>query len=190
MSPTGHRVFRLRRRRPQLPRPVRAAGRRGPPDFADPLPQFLVHNAAAGYWGIATGAMAPCQVICAYDASFARACSMPSARSSSTGRPRCSSPTTASTCNRCSPSGRFPTWPVSAGAGAAAHGTLAGADHRRPGHGKRRAAGRCRAGKPAHRHPGPACRLPLLRKLALGEGRGHRPDHLPPMQLGVAIQPC
>ncbi len=29
-----------------------------------------VHNAAAGYWGIATGAMAPCQVICAHDASF------------------------------------------------------------------------------------------------------------------------
>jgi hypothetical protein len=29
-----------------------------------------VHNAAAGYWGIATGAMAPCQVLCAYDASF------------------------------------------------------------------------------------------------------------------------
>lgn len=30
-----------------------------------------VHNAAAGYWGIATGAMTPCQVLCAYDASFA-----------------------------------------------------------------------------------------------------------------------
>lgn len=29
-----------------------------------------VHNAAAGYWGIATHAMAPCQVICAFDASF------------------------------------------------------------------------------------------------------------------------
>lgn len=29
-----------------------------------------VHNAAAGYWGIATGAMAPCQVICAYDGSL------------------------------------------------------------------------------------------------------------------------
>jgi hypothetical protein len=29
-----------------------------------------VHNAAAGYWGIATGAMAPCQVICAFDAGF------------------------------------------------------------------------------------------------------------------------
>ena len=29
-----------------------------------------VHNAGAGYWGIATGSMAPCQVICAYDASF------------------------------------------------------------------------------------------------------------------------
>jgi hypothetical protein len=30
-----------------------------------------VHNAAAGYWGIATGAMAPSQVLCGYDASFA-----------------------------------------------------------------------------------------------------------------------
>lgn len=29
-----------------------------------------VHNTAAGYWGIATGAMAPSQVLCAYDASF------------------------------------------------------------------------------------------------------------------------
>ncbi len=29
-----------------------------------------VHNAAAGYWGIATRSMAPCQVICAFDASF------------------------------------------------------------------------------------------------------------------------
>lgn len=29
-----------------------------------------VHNAAAGYWGIATRSMAPCQVICAHDASF------------------------------------------------------------------------------------------------------------------------
>jgi hypothetical protein len=29
-----------------------------------------VHNAAAGYWGIATKAMAPCQVISAYDACF------------------------------------------------------------------------------------------------------------------------
>lgn len=29
-----------------------------------------VHNAAAGYWGIATGATAPCQVIAGFDASF------------------------------------------------------------------------------------------------------------------------
>ena len=29
-----------------------------------------VHNAAAGYWGIATRSMAPCQVIGAFDASF------------------------------------------------------------------------------------------------------------------------
>ncbi len=30
-----------------------------------------VHNTAAGYWGIATGATGPCQVLAAYDASFA-----------------------------------------------------------------------------------------------------------------------
>lgn len=30
-----------------------------------------VHNAAAGYWGIATGAMSESNVLCAYDASFA-----------------------------------------------------------------------------------------------------------------------
>lgn len=30
-----------------------------------------VHNAAAGYWSIATGAMAPSSVLCAYDASLA-----------------------------------------------------------------------------------------------------------------------
>jgi hypothetical protein len=30
-----------------------------------------VHNAAAGYWGIATGATAACNALCAYDASFA-----------------------------------------------------------------------------------------------------------------------
>ncbi len=29
-----------------------------------------VHNAASGYWGIATGAMAPSAVLCAHDASF------------------------------------------------------------------------------------------------------------------------
>lgn len=29
-----------------------------------------VHNAAAGYWGIATRSMAPCQVCCAFDGSF------------------------------------------------------------------------------------------------------------------------
>tara|TARA_R110002050_G_scaffold1244_4_gene8652 strand:- start:84434 stop:85243 length:810 start_codon:yes stop_codon:yes gene_type:complete len=29
-----------------------------------------VHNAAAGYWSIATGAMTPSSVLCAYDASF------------------------------------------------------------------------------------------------------------------------
>jgi len=32
-----------------------------------------VHNAAAGYWSIATGATAPAAVLCAYDGSFAAA---------------------------------------------------------------------------------------------------------------------
>ena len=37
----------------------------------------------------------------------------------------------------------------------------------------------------------PALRaLPLLHKLALGEGGVICLDYLPPMQLGVAIQPC
>ncbi len=30
-----------------------------------------VHNAASGYWGIATGSMAPSSVLCAFDGSFA-----------------------------------------------------------------------------------------------------------------------
>jgi hypothetical protein len=30
-----------------------------------------VHNAAAGYWSIASGAHGPCQVLCGFDASFA-----------------------------------------------------------------------------------------------------------------------
>jgi hypothetical protein len=32
-----------------------------------------VHNAPAGYWGIATKSMAPCQVLCAFDGSFGAA---------------------------------------------------------------------------------------------------------------------
>lgn len=46
-----------------------------------------VHNTAAGYWGIATGAMAPCQVLCAYDASFAAGLLEALAQVAVTGQP-------------------------------------------------------------------------------------------------------
>ena len=46
-----------------------------------------VHNAAAGYWGIATKAMAPCQVICAYDASFGAGLLEAAAQCVAGGRP-------------------------------------------------------------------------------------------------------
>lgn len=46
-----------------------------------------VHNAAAGYWGIATGAMAPCQVLCAYDASFAAGLLEAAVQVRTTGQP-------------------------------------------------------------------------------------------------------
>ncbi len=46
-----------------------------------------VHNTAAGYWGIATGAMAPCQVLCAYDASFAAGVLDALAQVTASGRP-------------------------------------------------------------------------------------------------------
>ena len=46
-----------------------------------------VHNTAAGYWGIATGAMAPCQVLCAYDASFAAGLLEALVQVATTGKP-------------------------------------------------------------------------------------------------------
>lgn len=46
-----------------------------------------VHNAASGYWSIAVGAMAPSQVLCAHDASFAAGLIESLVRISIEGRP-------------------------------------------------------------------------------------------------------
>jgi hypothetical protein len=43
----------------------------GEPDVSPTQFHNSVHNAAAGYWGIASGAMTPATVLCAYDGSFA-----------------------------------------------------------------------------------------------------------------------
>lgn len=56
-------------RRPQRPHAVRTAGQRRWADLAHAL-HNLVHNAASGYWSIATGATPAAQVLGAYDASF------------------------------------------------------------------------------------------------------------------------
>ena len=64
-------VLVLRRRRRQLPR---ASARRWRPTTGQLSPTRFhnsVHNAPAGYWGIATGAMAAVDGLCAFDASFA-----------------------------------------------------------------------------------------------------------------------
>jgi hypothetical protein len=68
-----------------------------------------VHNAAAGYWGIATKAMAPCQVICAYDASFGAGLLDALGQVVIDRKSPCSSPTTASTRSRCTASATCPT---------------------------------------------------------------------------------
>lgn len=46
-----------------------------------------VHNAAAGYWGIASRSMEPCQVLCAYDASFGAGLLEALAQAATTQRP-------------------------------------------------------------------------------------------------------
>jgi hypothetical protein len=149
-----------------------------------------VHNAAAGYWGIATKAMAPCQVICAYDASFgaglldalaqvvvdqqptlliAYDSEYPEPLHSKRETPDCagvalllSPQKTANSLARIT---------VSPGTGAAAR--LAAPELER-----------LRTTIPALRS------LPLLQKLAGGEGGSVGLDYLPPIQLSVAVEPC
>ena len=149
-----------------------------------------VHNAAAGYWGIATGSMAPCQVLCAFDASFgaglldtlgqvvvdqqptlliAYDSEYPEPLHSKRGIPDC-----AGVALLLTPAGsrrslaRITVTPTTEPAQALAD-----------------------AGLENLRQAIPAMRsLLLLAKLARGESGQVIIDYLPPMQLNVAVEPC
>ena len=149
-----------------------------------------VHNAAAGYWGIATGAMAPCQVICAYDASFG------AGLLDALGQVVVDRQTTLLIAYDSEyPEPLFATRPVPDCAGIG----LVLAPDRTPRSlaqitvtpSTANAEPLANAALENLRTAIPARRaLPLLRQLALGEGGEICLDYLPPMQLNIAIQPC
>jgi hypothetical protein len=149
-----------------------------------------VHNAAAGYWGIATGAMAPCQVICAYDASFGAGLLDALGQVVLERRP-----VLLIAYDSEYPEPLFAKRPVPDAAGVAlllapepgghslARMTLTAS--REPGEALADAAlDTLRATIPSLRA------LPLLDRLARGEGGQVCLDYLPPMQLRVDLQPC
>ncbi|NJD23823.1 MAG: beta-ketoacyl synthase chain length factor [Betaproteobacteria bacterium] len=149
-----------------------------------------VHNAAAGYWGIATRAMAPCQVICAHDASFGAGLLDALAQVVLD-----SQPTLLVAYDTEYPEPLFAKRPVPDAAGVAL--LLAPARSERSL--ARIAVSPSRApadtvadpGLEAQRTAIPALRaLPLLQKLAAGEGGSVVVDYLAPMQLAVAVTPC
>ena len=149
-----------------------------------------VHNAAAGYWSIATGAMAPCQVLCAYDASFgaglidalgqvvldrqntlliAYDSEYPEPLHSKRNTPDCGGVALLLTPAKTERSlARITVSPNPAPATVMADADLE----------------QLRTTIPALRS------LPLLQKLALGESATVCLDYLPPMQLNVTVQPC
>ena len=149
-----------------------------------------VHNAAAGYWGIATKAMAPCQVICAYDASFgaglldalgqvvidqqitllmAYDSEYPEPLHSKRNVPDCGGVALLLTPEKTARSlARITVSPTSAAAETMTTPELE----------------KLRTSIPALRS------LPLLQKLARGESGVVCLDYLPPMQLNVNLQPC
>ena len=149
-----------------------------------------VHNAAAGYWGIATKAMAPCQVICAYDASFGAGL-LDALGQVVVDR----QPTLLIAYDSEYPEPLFAKRPVPDVAGVALLLTpektarsLAGISVM-PSNSP--AASMAEPELEALRRSIPALRaLPLLAKLARGEGGTVNLDYLPPMQLDIAVQPC
>jgi hypothetical protein len=149
-----------------------------------------VHNAAAGYWGIATKSMAPCQVICGYDSSFgaglldalgqvvvdqeptlliAYDSEYPEPLHSKRNTPDCGGVALLLTPTKTARSqARITVSPSTAPAETLADGELE-----------------------ALRTSIPALRaLPLLQKLVRGEFGMVHLDYLPPMQLVVDLQPC
>ena len=149
-----------------------------------------VHNAAAGYWGIATGAMAPCQVICAYDASFGAGL-LDALGQVLVDR----QPTLLIAYDSEYPEPLFAKRPVPDVAGIALLLTLERSER------SLASISVTPVNDPAMlladseleslRTSIPALRaLPLLRKLARGESGKVCIDYLPPMQLMVDIEPC
>ncbi|MGB8147358.1 MAG: beta-ketoacyl synthase chain length factor [Azonexus sp.] len=149
-----------------------------------------VHNATAGYWGIATKSMAPCQVLCAYDASFGaglldalaqvvvdRQPTLLIAYDSEYPEPLHSKrdiPDCAGVALLLMPEKTDRALARIAVTQAAGHADLL-AD----------------SGMESPRQKIPALRcLPLLQKLARGESGDVCLDYLPPMQLQVRVQSC
>jgi hypothetical protein len=149
-----------------------------------------VHNAAAGYWGIATGAMAPCQVICAYDASFGAGL-LDALGQVVLDR----QPTLLIAYDSEYPEPLHATRPLPDVAGVA---VLLAPEHSERSLARITITPTTVAAEtltdPALeslRTTIPALRaLPLLLKLATGEGGQVCLDYLPPMQLQVDVQPC
>jgi len=149
-----------------------------------------VHNAAAGYWGIATGSMAPCQVLCAYDASFGAGL-LDALGQVVVDR----QPSLLIAYDSEYPEPLFAKRPVPDVAGVA---LLLTPERSERSLASIRVMPCTEAAEPlaaadleALRTTIPALRaLPLLKKLAMGEGGQVCLDYLPPMQLMVAVQPC
>ncbi len=149
-----------------------------------------VHNAAAGYWGIATGAMAPCQVICAYDASFG------AGLLDALGQVVVDRQTTLLIAYDSEyPEPLFAMRPVPDCAGI---GLVLAPDRTPRSLAQITVRPTAAVAEPladaaleSLRIAIPALRaLPLLHRLALGEGGSLVVDYLPPMQLSIALQPC
>ncbi|MFA7291746.1 MAG: beta-ketoacyl synthase chain length factor [Rhodocyclaceae bacterium] len=149
-----------------------------------------VHNAAAGYWGIATRAMAPCQVICAYDAGFGAGLIDALGQVVVDGQP-----TLLIAYDSEYPQPLHAKRPLPDVAGVAL--LLAPARSERSLACISVTATSSTADTltdpalEALRNGIPALRaLPLLARLARGETGSVCLDYLPPMQLGITVQPC
>ena len=149
-----------------------------------------VHNAAAGYWGIASRSMEPCQVLCAYDASFGAGLLEALAQVATTQRP-----VLLMAYDSEYPEPLHAARPVPDCAGVAlllaphtgvhalAHIALA-ATNQAPQPLRHTALEPLRQAIPALRS------LPVLEQLASGQPGTVHIDHLPGMPLAVEVAPC